>query len=79
MLSAENIGRFLFETRFGPGMLLEKPGHRLPLGAGSEPGQGWGPGRTVSPPRCPGLRSAPGVGDNADVMCSQPGDAARDQ
>ena len=40
MLSAENIGRFLFETRFGPGMLLEKPGHRLPLGAGSEPGQG---------------------------------------
>ena len=26
--------------------------------AGSEPGQGWGPGSTVSPPRCPGLRSA---------------------
>jgi hypothetical protein len=31
-------------------MLLDKPGR--------EPGQGWGPGRTVSPPRCPGLRSA---------------------
>jgi hypothetical protein len=26
--------------------------------AGSELGQGWGPGRTVSPPRCPGPRSA---------------------
>ena len=26
-------------TRFSPGMLLDK---------------GWGPGRTVSPPRCPG-------------------------
>jgi hypothetical protein len=26
--------------------------------AGSEPGQGWGPGSTVSPPRRPGLRSA---------------------
>jgi hypothetical protein len=38
--------------------------------AGSEPGQGWGPGSTVSPPRRPGLRSASGVGDNADVICA---------
>ncbi len=30
MLLAEKIGKFLFETRFGPGMLLDKPGHRLP-------------------------------------------------
>jgi len=22
--------KFLFETRFGPGMLLDKPGHELP-------------------------------------------------
>jgi hypothetical protein len=42
-------GKFPFETRFGPGMLLEKPGPRSALGAGSEPGQGQGPGSTVPP------------------------------
>lgn len=39
--------------------------------AGSEPGQGRGPGSTVSPPRCPGPRSASGVGDDVDVICRQ--------
>jgi hypothetical protein len=34
-------------------MLLEKPGPRSPLGAGRDPGQGQGPGRTV-PPTVPG-------------------------
>ena len=51
MLSAENIGNFPFETRFDTGMLLEKPGHKMPPRAGSEPGQGRGPGSAVSPPR----------------------------
>ena len=44
-------------------MLLDKPGHKAPPpGAASEPGQGRGPGSTVSPPRCPGPRSASGTG-----------------
>ena len=48
-------------------MLLGKPGHKVAPGAASEPGQGWGPGRAVSPPRCPGLRSASGTGHSDDV------------
>jgi hypothetical protein len=48
-------------------MLLKKPGKRTALGADSEPGQGWGPGSTVSPPRCPGLRSALGNGRHTDI------------
>jgi len=30
MLSAENIGNLPFATRFEPGMLGEKPGHKIP-------------------------------------------------
>ena len=47
-------------------MLLTSPATDCP-GAASEPGQGWGPGRTVSPPRCPGLRSASVSHDSADA------------
>jgi hypothetical protein len=46
-------------------MLLEKPGPRSALGAGSEPGPGLGPGSTV-PPTVPGAPLASGNG-HADV------------
>ena len=32
MVSAENIRKFSFETGFDPGMLLDKPGRRMPEG-----------------------------------------------
>jgi hypothetical protein len=52
-------------------MLLEKPGPPSALGAGSEPGQGQGPGSTV-PPTVPGARFASGTGHNADVPYDPP-------
>jgi hypothetical protein len=52
-------------------MLLDKPSRKMPK-AGSEPGQGWAPGSTVSPPRCPGPRSASGTGHNGDVPSGPP-------
>lgn len=48
-------------------MLVDKPGHKMPPWAGSEPGQGQGPGSAVSPPRYPGPRSALGTGHTADL------------
>ena len=53
MLSAENMGNFPLKRASARGMLLEKPGPRSALGAGSEPGPGLGPGSTV-PPTAPG-------------------------
>jgi len=53
MPSAENMGNFPLKRASTRGMLLEKPGQRSALEAGSEPGQGQGPGCTV-PPTVPG-------------------------
>ena len=53
-------------------MLVEKPGRKMPHEAGSEPGQGQGPGSAVSPPRRPGPRSALGTGHTADLPSGPP-------
>ena len=61
MLSAENIGNFPLNA-LRPGHAVGEARPQDAPGAGSEPGQGRGPGSTVSPPRCPGPRSASGAG-----------------
>jgi hypothetical protein len=68
MLSAENKNSF--ERAFDAGMLVEKPGHTMPIG--SRPGQGQGPGSAASPPRCPGPRSALGTAHTADLPFGPP-------
>jgi hypothetical protein len=52
MLWAENIRKFSFETGFDPGMLLDKPGRRVPEGHGA--GSGVGPRPHCLPPTVPG-------------------------
>ena len=81
-LPAENM-EISLATRFGTGMLLEKPGHKMPQGAGSEPGQGWGPAapspphgaRGPAPPQAPAPapRSRPRV--VSGLIDSSPGQA----
>jgi hypothetical protein len=53
MLSAENIRNLSFETRFGPGMLLEEPGRMMPQGQAASRVTG-GPRSAPSPPTVPG-------------------------
>jgi len=60
MLSAENTGNCPFETRFDTGMLLDKPGYKMPQSASSKPGQGRARQRRY-PPTVPGPRSASGT------------------
>jgi hypothetical protein len=71
MLSAENIGNFPLNA-LRPGHAGGEARPQDALGAGSEPGQGRGPGSAVSPPRCPGPRSASGTGHTADVPSGPP-------
>jgi hypothetical protein len=54
MLSAEKTGKSPFKTRFDTGMLLEKPGHKMPQGGRQRAGSGVGPRQRRLPPTVPG-------------------------